>query len=271
VGYVEDLRGKKQGQGRPRWRARYRDPTGRERSKSFARKVDAERFLVSIEDAKLRGAYVDPAAGKISFGEWAERWYLATAHLKPSTRRDYRMLLDHQVLPVFGDWSLGSIDTLAVKEWRAGLLADGLSPKRAGKALQVLLRSSARPLRVGGCLATPPRASSPRRRSARRCISWTQNKLSGARRADATLGCRGGRRVARRSTAEPGRARVHRSQGWTAQSGRFRQELLQASRRCRQRGNRQAPEGAASGHSAAGTDPARTSRQSPGRIRRWTT
>lgn len=138
MGYVEDLRGTKQGQGRPRWRARYRDPSGRERSKSFARKVDAERFLVSVEDAKLRGAYVDPAAGKISFGEWAERWYLATAHLKPSTQHDYRMLLDHQILPVFGDWSLGSIDTLAVKEWRAGLLADGLSPKRAGKALQVL-------------------------------------------------------------------------------------------------------------------------------------
>jgi hypothetical protein len=56
VGYVEDLRGKKQGEGRPRWRARYRDPSGRERSKSFARKVDAERFLVAVEDAKLRGA-----------------------------------------------------------------------------------------------------------------------------------------------------------------------------------------------------------------------
>ena len=138
MGYVEDLRGKKQGQGRPRWRARYRDPSGRERSKSFARKVDAERFLVSIEDAKLRGAYVDPAAGKVGLGEWAERWHATTAHLKPSTRRDYRMLLDHQVLPAFGDWTLASVDTLAVKEWRAGLLAARLSPKRAGKALQVL-------------------------------------------------------------------------------------------------------------------------------------
>ena len=48
------------------------------------------------------------------------------------------MLLDHQVLPEFGDWTLASIDTLAVREWRADLLADGLSPKRAGKALQVL-------------------------------------------------------------------------------------------------------------------------------------
>jgi integrase len=155
MGYVEDLRGKKQGRGRPRWRARYRDPSGRERSKSFARKVDAERFLVAIEDAKLRGAYVDPAAGRIGFGQWAERWYATTAHLKPSTRRDYRMLLDHQVLPAFGDWALASIDTLAVKEWRAGLLAGGLSPKRASKALQVLSQVLASAVE-GGRLARNP-------------------------------------------------------------------------------------------------------------------
>ena len=31
--------------------ARYRDPSGRERSKSFTRKVDAERFLVAVEEA----------------------------------------------------------------------------------------------------------------------------------------------------------------------------------------------------------------------------
>jgi integrase len=138
VGYVEDLRGKKQGRGRPRWRARYRDPSGRERSKSFARKVDAERFLVGIEDAKLRGAYVDPAAGRIGFAEQAERWFATTAALRPSTRRDYRLLLDHQVLPAFGDKVLAAIDTLAVREWVAELVASGLSAKRAGKAYQVL-------------------------------------------------------------------------------------------------------------------------------------
>jgi integrase len=119
-------------------RARWRDPSGRERSKSFARKVDADRFLVAIEGAKPRGAYVDPAAGRLPFGEWAERWFRSKAHLKPSTRHDYRALLDHQILPTFRDVSLASIDTLAVWEWVAGLVAGGLSPKRAGKALQVL-------------------------------------------------------------------------------------------------------------------------------------
>ena len=138
MGYVEDLRGKKQGQGRPRWRARYRDPAGRERSKSFTRKVDAERFLVSIEDAKLRGAYVDPAAGRVPFTEWAERWFNTTATLRPSTRKDYEVLLKNQVLPEFGDMTLVSIDALAVREWVAELVANGLSPKRARKAHQVL-------------------------------------------------------------------------------------------------------------------------------------
>ena len=138
MGYVEDLRGRKQGRGRHRWRARYRDPAGRERSKSFARKVDAERFLVGIEDAKLRGGYVDPTAGKIAFSEWAERWYNTTAALRHTTRRDYRKLLDQQVLPAFGADSLAGIDALAVRAWVAGLIGGGLSARRARKAHAVL-------------------------------------------------------------------------------------------------------------------------------------
>src|SRR6266545_3273330 len=129
-------------------RARWRDPAGREHSQKFGRMIDAKRFLVSIEDSKLRGGYVDPAAGKIAFRPWAERWYSSTAHLKPSTRHDYRALLDHQVLPRFGGGSLASIDTLAVREWFSVLVAgdpDAKPPrkpigaKRAHKALQVLV------------------------------------------------------------------------------------------------------------------------------------
>jgi integrase len=141
----------------PRWRpaegdretlrARWRDPAGRERSKTFTRKIDADRFLVSVEDSKLRGAYVDPAAGRTLFGPWAERWYNSTAHLKPTTRRDYRKLLDQQVLPRFRDMPLAAIDTLAVEEWLSRVLAGdpkadppraAIGAKRAGKALQVL-------------------------------------------------------------------------------------------------------------------------------------
>jgi hypothetical protein len=134
MGYVEDLKGSRHGQGRNRWRARWRDPAGRQRTKSFARKIDAERFLLGIEDAKLRGAYVDPAAGRVNFGEWAERWYKTTAGLKASTRQ----LLDYQILPTFQKATLAGIDTLLVREWLAALVQSDLSPSRIRNAHQVL-------------------------------------------------------------------------------------------------------------------------------------
>jgi hypothetical protein len=49
------------GRGR-RYRVRYTDPDGRERSKSFPDrdKRAAEAFLVTVEADKLRGSYIDP-------------------------------------------------------------------------------------------------------------------------------------------------------------------------------------------------------------------
>jgi integrase len=124
--------------GRVTYRARYRDPSGRERKRSFARMTDARRFLVGVEDSKLRGAYVPPEAGRDVFAEWAERWFRTTADLKPGTRRTYRQLLDNQVLPHFGSSTLAGVDRLAVREWVAALVEGGLSPSRIRNAHQVL-------------------------------------------------------------------------------------------------------------------------------------
>ena len=117
---------------------RYRDPAGHSRRKVFARKVDAERWLHENETAKGNNAWVDPAAGRVRLGEWAERWYGTTAARRPTTRRDYRKLLDLEVLPTFAAVPIASIDALMVREWLATLAADGLGPKRAGKARAVL-------------------------------------------------------------------------------------------------------------------------------------
>ncbi len=52
------------------WRARYRDPSGRERAKTFPRKIDAERYLTTVESDLLRGDWIDPERGKTSLGDW---------------------------------------------------------------------------------------------------------------------------------------------------------------------------------------------------------
>jgi hypothetical protein len=72
------------GKGR-RWKARYLDPDGRERSKSFARKQDAENFLATTGADMLRGTYLDPDAGKITLRKYAQQW-MASRSWDASTR-----------------------------------------------------------------------------------------------------------------------------------------------------------------------------------------
>jgi integrase len=67
------------------------------------------------------------------------------------------MLLDNQVLPHFGTATLAGIDTLAVREWVAGLVEGGLSPSRIRNAHQVLAQVLAAAVE-GGRLARNPAA-----------------------------------------------------------------------------------------------------------------
>lgn len=56
--------------GKITYRARDRDPAGREHAKMFARKVDARRFLTEKENSKLKGAWTNPALGRVLFRAW---------------------------------------------------------------------------------------------------------------------------------------------------------------------------------------------------------
>jgi len=93
-----------------RWKARYRDPRGRQRSKSFDRKSDAERFLASVVTDIGRGDWIDPRRGRETFGEWADAWWATTVHLRASTRRGYATALNARVRPHFDRTPIGSID-----------------------------------------------------------------------------------------------------------------------------------------------------------------
>jgi integrase len=56
------------------WRARYRAPDGKEHSRHFARKVDAQQWLDRVTAAVVTGAYVDPKAGKVTFNSFYADW-----------------------------------------------------------------------------------------------------------------------------------------------------------------------------------------------------
>ena len=123
--------------GQARWYTRYRDPSGQQRTKSFARKVDAQRYLTGVESAKQTGIYVDPARAKLTVAQWAERWLAGQAHLKPSTRERYEGILRAHILPRWGTTALADVSHSAVQAWVAELSVD-LRPASVRKVHRVL-------------------------------------------------------------------------------------------------------------------------------------
>jgi integrase len=110
------------------WQVRYRDPSNRERARTFRRKVDAENFLVTVEADKLRGTWTDPRLGKITVSEWRPTWEASRVHLRPSTRVGTESVLRNHVLPYFGDRRLDSVVPTDVQGFVAHLEENGLSP-----------------------------------------------------------------------------------------------------------------------------------------------
>ncbi len=120
------------------WLARWRDPDGKQRKRSFPRRTDADRFLKGVEADKLRGTYVDPTAGRVTVGEWAEKWLDAQVQLKPSTRARYAGLLRVQVLPTWQRVPLAAVSHADVVMWVQRLAASGLAPSTVRQAHRVL-------------------------------------------------------------------------------------------------------------------------------------
>lgn len=132
------LRKVKHRSGRESWQARWRDPAGIDRSKNFSRKVDANRYLISLESDKLRGRYADPRLGRTRVAGWMLEWQATRANLSPQTRlRDEASIRNH-VLPTFGTVPIGQIQPVHVARWVADLDANGLAPATTRKAYQLL-------------------------------------------------------------------------------------------------------------------------------------
>jgi integrase len=102
------------------WRARFRDPDGREHAHHAPTKAAAQKWLDSHTASLVRGDYVDPKAGRITVNEYAEEWQARRSWSPATADRIGRELRLH-ILPKFGNWSLMSIRRAHVEEWVKGL------------------------------------------------------------------------------------------------------------------------------------------------------
>ena len=109
-----------------------------ERSQTFDRKVDAERWLAQVETDKARGQWVDPAAGRITFGEWFAEWMATTTDLRPNTRQLYEYLGRRYLVPAFGSKELAKVTAIDIRRWLAGMRGTKLSSNTVAKAYRLL-------------------------------------------------------------------------------------------------------------------------------------
>jgi integrase len=116
--------------------ARWRDPSGKQRARTFDRKIDAERWLASVTVDTLTGRYVDPRAGRVTVAEYVARWAEGQPW-RESTRTSRESVIDAQIVPTFGERHLASIRPSDVQAWVGRMSSDGLAASSVGSYFRV--------------------------------------------------------------------------------------------------------------------------------------
>lgn len=98
-----------------RWRARYRDSTGREHARHFLREDDAQRWLDSLTAPRAIGRRAHEL-DDVTFREYAEVWRSIRLHRASSGAHVETMLRRH-VYPTLGGRRLGTIVHSDIQTW----------------------------------------------------------------------------------------------------------------------------------------------------------
>ena len=106
------------------WLARWRDPVGTQHKRTFTRRVDADRFLTTVEHGILTGTYVDPAAGKVTLAGFYADW--STRQVWESTTTRAMGLAARSA--TFRDVPLSRVRRSHVEAWVKAMDTAGLAP-----------------------------------------------------------------------------------------------------------------------------------------------
>ncbi len=125
---------------RGRYRARYRDPLGRQKCKTFDRKADAQRFLMEMEVDKARGQWIDPRGADQPLEARTAEFFGLARRLSPLTQDTYRRDLTRFVLPRFGDVRIGRLPPDEIENWLDDEIAAGIAPSSVHRHYRTLRR-----------------------------------------------------------------------------------------------------------------------------------
>lgn len=125
-----------------RWRARWIDPSGVEKTKAFRRKVDAQDHIDRVTSQLVSSTYVDPAAGRLTVGTALDRLMNGFTG-KPKTRDSYASVIKSQIAPRWANVPLEAVVPSEISAWLADIQTGkkGVSAARARHA-GLLLRKA---------------------------------------------------------------------------------------------------------------------------------
>jgi integrase len=99
-----------------RWLACWTTPDGREDSKAFSRKTDADSHWKDMEVAKARGEYHDPDAGKALLGDFGAKW-LGSRVVDPASGIKYETAYRLHVAPEFAHLQVQAVRPSRIQGW----------------------------------------------------------------------------------------------------------------------------------------------------------
>lgn len=130
--------------GATRWQARWRDPSGEQRSKNFDTKDEATRHERNKRSSVDQGTYADDRGSRITVAQWADDWLASALNLRDGSRQLYRQDLDLYILPALGDRRLARLAAEDIDTF----LADQIAHGRAASSVHRYWRTLRRMLNV---------------------------------------------------------------------------------------------------------------------------
>lgn len=117
----------------------WRDPDGRQRSKSFRTRREAQQFHAQVVQAKAIGASGPAEPSRITVADWLERWFRSySPEWAATTSRHRAYICDKWVVPYIGSYRLGQLNAATIRDYRARILNDGSTDKNANAVMRVL-------------------------------------------------------------------------------------------------------------------------------------
>ncbi len=138
---------------------KWRDAAGKQRSRTFRRKRDAERFDLQVKDAKQTGGLARLDGGRETLDQYVEATWapIHAAQLADNTRALYTGLYAGHISKTLGSYELRQLTPEVIGRWQADRLAAGARLESTRKALTLLGGILQRALEAGRIQSNPQR------------------------------------------------------------------------------------------------------------------